>query len=64
MSFLMPKMPSIPASPGPPPAFGQIQGQKPQRKPMTPTFLGTGTTPTGAPSQVSGGATQKTLLGQ
>ncbi len=43
MSFLSPPkidLPPVPAPPPPPPAFGEIQGSKPGRKPMTPTFLG------------------------
>jgi hypothetical protein len=54
-----PPLPTLPQAPAPPPMFGQTspQGQKPARKGMTPTFLGTALTP-----QV-GQTGMKTLMG-
>jgi hypothetical protein len=45
-----PPLPSVPQAPAPPMMFGQNapQGQKPGRKGMTPTFLGTMLTPPNA----------------
>jgi hypothetical protein len=55
-------LPPMPAAPAPPPAFGMIQGQKPGRKSMQTSFLGTGdiANPVGPGSSAFGG---KTLLG-
>lgn len=59
MSFKPPDV-QMPAQPPPPAPMGAVQGQKPQKKSMQTTFLGTGATPTNETGP-KGGAT---LLGQ
>jgi hypothetical protein len=51
-------MPDFPAAPPPPAPLGMVQGNKPQKKPMTPTILGQ------PPTEASGVRGQATLLGQ
>ena len=54
-------LPSLPAAPTPPPAFGVDPGTKPKAKSQNTTFLGASATAN--PSQSAGGV-GKTLLGQ
>lgn len=60
--------PTVQQATPPPPTFGQIQGQKPAKKPQAPTYLGKETRagPGASPSDYGLGSTQqgKTLLGQ
>ena len=51
---------NLPAGPPPTaPVLGQVQGQRPQRKPAMPTFLGS----MAVPGNASGNYGGKTLLG-
>lgn len=60
MSMFSPGKGAVPDIPPPPTPAQAPKGTRPSKKPMTPTFLGTGT----VPDPTSGGATGKTLLGQ
>ncbi len=65
MGFLKPPKIDAPEIPPPPPAFGQIQGEKPAKKSTTPTFLGRGMFPgKEAGSTLTSNTQGKTLLGQ
>lgn len=62
MGFMKPEMPSMTPqiiAPKEPPPPAPIVGQRPQRKPMQPTFLGTGSAPLATQASAP-----KSLLGQ